>query len=198
MLGFGYLQRMLENTFVNTHCKRKVLKSPTAITYTKKLAGHRLSEIQSIPNVPPKETTGRIIDMSKFAPFLVAAGILSDLLAIFIPWGEMGSVHWYLPLSVPIGWPAVFMETSSQIIAIAILIKAALVMTLLSLLLYQRSKDVLFQLSLLISVGFAMAAFAVAFMHGMILYLGFYAVLVAMVLKVIAFSFKYVEVELVA
>jgi hypothetical protein len=156
-----------------------------------------LSENQTIPSVPPKASTGKVIDMLKFTPYFLAVACLSDLLAIFIPWGEMGTVHWYLPLSVPIGWPAVFMETSTQIIAVAILIKAALLVTLVSLLFYQRSKNVLFQLSLLSAVGLAAAAFAVSFEHGMVLYLGYYAVLVAVILKIIGLSFQYLEVELV-
>jgi hypothetical protein len=155
-----------------------------------------LSENQTISSVPPKEATSRIIDLTKFTPFLVAAACISDLLAVFIPWGEMGSVHWYLPLSVPIGWPPVFMEESIPIIGVAILIKLSLVFTLVGLLLYQRSKSALFQLSLLLAIGLAGAAFAVSFMHGMILYLGYYAVLVAVVLKLIGFSLKYIEVEL--
>jgi hypothetical protein len=89
------------------------------------------------------------------------------------------------------------METSFQIIAVAILIKLALVVTLVSLLFCQRSKSALFQLSLLLAIGLAGAAFAVSFMHGTILYLGYYAVLVAVVLKLIGLILKYVEVELI-
>ncbi len=162
-----------------------------------KFACHRSSEFQGIPSIPSKEAHGTVVDMSKFTPFLVAVGCLSELLATFIPWGAMGTVYWFLPLSVPIGWPAVFMETSDQIIAVAVLIKVALAVTLLSLFLNQRSKNVLFQLTLLTAVGLTAAAFAVAFAHGMVLYLGFYAVLVAVVLKIIGLAFKYVEVELV-
>jgi hypothetical protein len=156
-----------------------------------------LSENQTIPSVPLKEPVVRIVDLSKLAIFLVAIGCVIDMLAVFIPWGEMGTVHWYLPLSVPIGWPPVFMETSTQIIAVAILIKLSLVVTLVSLLFYQRSKSVLFQLALLSAVGLAAAAFAVSFAHGMVLYLGYYAVLTAAIMKIIGFSLKYVEIELV-
>jgi hypothetical protein len=158
---------------------------------------YKLSETQTIPSVPPEASAVRIVDLSKFTPYIVAVACLSDLLAIFLPWGEMGTVHWYLPLSVPIGWPPVFMETNTAIIAVAILIKLALVMTLSSLLFYQRSKNVLFQLTLLSAVGLAAAAFAVSIGHGMILYLGYYAVLVALVLKIIGLCLKYMEVELV-
>jgi hypothetical protein len=156
-----------------------------------------LSENQTIPNVPSTVSTSRIVDLSKFAPYFVIVACISDLLAVFIPWGEMGSIHWYLPLSVPIGWPAVFMETSTQIIAVAVLLRISLVVTLLSLLFYQRSKNALSQITLLFSVGFAAVAFAISFMHGMILYLGYYAVLVAMVFKIVGLSLKYLEIELV-
>lgn len=156
-----------------------------------------MSENQTIPSAPPKEPAVRIIDLSKFTIFLVAIGCILDLLATFIPWGEMGNIHWYLPLSVPIGWPPVFMEASTPIIAVAILIKLSLVVTLVSLLFYQRSKSVLFQLTLLSAVGLAAAAFAVSFEHGMVLYLGYYAMLAAVIMKIIGFSLKYIEVELV-
>lgn len=157
-----------------------------------------MSENRTIPSVSPKEQTVRIVDLSKFTPYLVAIACISDLLAVFIPWGEMGSVHWYLPLSVPIGWPAVFMETSTQIIAVAVLIKLSLVVTLVSLLFIQRSKSVLFQLALLTGIGLTGAAFAVSITHGMVLYLGYYVVLVAVVLKIIGLSLNYFEIELVA
>jgi hypothetical protein len=157
-------------------------------------AGHKISETQSIS---PKELKGKIVDLSKYTPFLVMAGCILDILATFIPWGEMGTLHWYLPLSVPIGWPAIFMESSQQIIAVAILIKVALIVTIVSLLFYQRSNKVLFKLVLLSAVGIAGAAFVIVSAAGMVVYLGYYAVLAAAVLKIISLSLKYVELELV-
>jgi hypothetical protein len=157
-------------------------------------AGHKLPETRSIS---PKELKGKIVDLSKFTPFLVVVGVIFDILATFIPWGAMGNLHWYLPLSVPIGWPAIFMESSGQIVAVAILIKVALVVTIVSFLFYQRSKKVLFELVLLSAVGIAVAAFVIVSAAGMVVYLGYYAVLAAAVLKIIGLSLKYVELELV-
>jgi len=146
---------------------------------------------------PTKTLTVNLVDLSKWVLVLVSAGCVTDILTTFIPWGYMGNLQWFLPLSIPIGWPAIFMDPSIQIWTIAIVLKLAILSVLGSLLFYKYSKNALFQLALLASIALSFAGFGVAFAHGMILSFGFYVVVISCFLKITGLALNYLEIEIV-
>jgi hypothetical protein len=133
----------------------------------------------------------------KWGTFVLAIGCVFDVLSTFLPWGQMGNLFWYLPLSIPIGWRPIFMEETTPIWTITIAIKLAILTGIAGFILYKYSKDRLSALALVVSICFSCVSFAVAFMGGMIVSFGFYVLVLGCGMKLFSLILNYVEVELV-
>lgn len=162
-----------------------------------RLPDNSLPETKTALDESPQQSGSRIIDLSKLTLYIVAVGAFFDALSIFIPWGQMGNIYWYLPLSVPIGWPAVFMEGSTFIWTITLTLKLAVFTALISLLFVMYSKNRLSQVALIVSIISSLISFQVAFAHGEILYLGFTVAAIGCLVNVFGIVLRYLEIELV-